>query len=141
MVLISRLEIVKESNFNDVLTVYNDLSEEEKRFIDVDGSFEDSPYLFYRKIKYVKSYPIAFIEVYKDKNEGAIAIAVNKKYRGQGIASDLIRNAMVYCKRRNIVQLIYKVNKKNQDSIKLASKFGSIVASDNNFYWFGIPLK
>lgn len=137
--------IIQEDSYKDSLIVYNNLSNKEKKFVSPKGSFEESPDLLIREIEYDKNKnPIAFIEVYKydDKKSGFISIAVDSRFRGQGIAKKLFKKATSIAKNKGLIKLIYKLDSNNLNSKKLIESLGyKLDNSDKNNFTYIINLK
>lgn len=136
------IDIIRfEDRFEDIVEVYNSLSSREKKYIAPDGSFDDSPYLAYRKVEYYNKKPIGFIELYRERNEASIALAVKKEFRKKGIAKKLMNNAIDWAKKNKLNNLLYKVETDNFKSIQLAKSFnGDLLDKDHEFYWYKIGL-
>ena len=131
----------REDRFEDTVEVYNSLSSREKKYIAPDGTFDDSPYLAYRKVEYYNKKPIGFIELYRERNEASIALAVKKEFRKKGIAKKLMNNAIDWAKQNKLNNLLYKVETDNFKSIQLAKSFnGDLLDKDHEFYWYKIGL-
>ena len=131
----------REDRFEDTVEVYNSLSSREKKYIAPDGTFDDSPYLAYRKVEYYNKKPIGFIELYRERNEASIALAVKKEFRKKGIAKKLMNNAIDWAKQNKLNNLLYKVETDNFKSIQLAKSFnGDLLDKDHEFYWYTIKL-
>lgn len=132
---------ITEASFEDTVEVYNSLSSREKKYIAPDGTFDDSPYLAYRKVEYYNKKPIGFIELYRERNEASIALAVKKEFRKKGIAKKLMNNAIDWAKKNKLNNLLYKVETDNFKSIQLAKSFnGDLLDKDHEFYWYKIGL-
>lgn len=133
--------LLEKASFEDTVEVYNSLSSREKKYIAPDGTFDDSPYLAYRKVEYYNKKPIGFIELYRERNEASIALAVKKEFRKKGIAKKLMNNAIDWAKQNKLNNLLYKVETDNFKSIQLAKSFnGDLLDKDHEFYWYTIKL-
>lgn len=89
------------------------------------GEFRDSPYVVYRDIYYIENKPVGFIDVYSfDENNMYIVLAVLDKYRNMGIASTLVRKMEQSIDVNSIKYLVWKTDKDNKGSQKLAMKLG-----------------
>lgn len=130
--------IQENGTFRDTLFVYNRLTDKEKSLL---GRHHiDSPACVYRKVEYdgIGITPIGWIELYdsskvammtnqeydeniKDLN---IAIAVDKEFRGRGVATKLIKNAIRFFKSSQYETLTYIVRDGNDRSEAFAKKCG-----------------
>ena len=128
---------VEESGtYQDTLFVYNRLSDKEKSLLG--RHHEDSPACVYRKVEYSNNTPTGWIELYdsskvammtnqeydeniKDLN---IGIAVDKEFRGKGVATKLIKNAVQFFKSSQYETLTYIVRDGNDRSEAFAKKCG-----------------
>jgi GNAT superfamily N-acetyltransferase/biotin carboxyl carrier protein len=133
--------LLEKASFEDTVEVYNSLSSIEKKYIAPDGTFDDSPYLAYRKVEYYNKKPIGFIELYRERDDASIALAVKKEFRKKGIAKKLMNNAIDWAKQNKLNNLLYKVETDNFKSIQLAKSFnGDLLDKDHEFYWYTIKL-
>ena len=112
------------SMFPDVKAVTDKLSKEDLYHI-CGGEFKDSPYVVYRDIYYERNIPVGFIDVYSfDERNMYIVLAVLEEYRGSGIASALVRKMENNIDVKSIRYLVWKTDRDNTDSQKLAMKLG-----------------
>ena len=129
-------EIVKE--------IYDTLDPVEKSYVGAPASKEDS---LYRKIDYVKNEAAGYIDILKDsKGRAAIHIAVNPKFRREGIAYKLISRAFYILSNKNslldkskwdgITRIYYTPKVKNTAGCALGEmlkeKFGMIKDDENS---------
>lgn len=127
----------RKDSFEDALEVFNSFNHKDKLMIYDNGIKKPNPYTVWRKVVYLKntSIPIGFVEFVdtgkslKDKERKGltIEIAVKKEYRGKGVASHLIKEALKFFKAHNEYQsIIWPVLKSNHSSEHLAIKFGFV---------------
>lgn len=129
--------IINNSNtYQDVLSVYNRLSEKDKLLVSPRGKFIDSPNLVSREIKYVNNEPVGFCEAYKyngKTDKAFIIVAVLDEYRGNNIATELIQKTVNNCFNQNYKTIIYRCDSNNISSKNLAIKNNfSLVKKTNN---------
>lgn len=95
----SAVNIVKEKpdgyigNYDDVERICSDLDEDELRRITFSDKYEDSEFIIKRIIDYVDEEPAGFLDVHYFPTRPELAqivIAVSRKYRGMGIAKNLV---------------------------------------------------
>lgn len=128
--------IQESGTYQDTLFVYNRLSDKEKSLLG--RHHEDSPACVYRKVEYSDNTPMGWIELYdsskvammtnqeydeniKDLN---IGIAVDKEFRGKGVATKLIKSAVQFFKSSQYETLTYIVRDGNDRSEAFAKKCG-----------------
>lgn len=129
--------IINNSNtYQDVLSVYNRLSEKDKLLVSPQGKFIDSPNLVSREVKYVNNEPVGFCEAYKyngKTDKAFIIVAVLDEYRGNNIATELIQKTANNCFNQNYKTIIYRCDSNNIPSKNLAIKNNfSLVKKTNN---------
>lgn len=117
--------------FKDVKAIADSLSKKELYHI-CGGTFKDSPYIRYRDVYYDGNKPVGFIDVYGDYYEGVIVLAVLKEYRGQGIASKLVKKMEAEYPHGSTRYLIWKTDIDNVESQRLAVKLGYKLSSSNS---------
>ena len=134
----SYVKISLHENFNDSLSVYNQLSDDEKKLLSPRGKFIDSPNLIYRYNHLVNGKSIGFIEVYKlngnSNSTGFITLAIVPKYRSKGISYILIKKAIDGCKSKGYSKLIYRIDNSNMASRTVAEKNGFILNRQGKSY-------
>lgn len=114
-------------NSDDCEAVIKSLNK--KEFDHVGGGYWiRSDHVYYRKIEYISNEPAGFIDVYtlpKFKDAGLVVLAVNKKYRGQGLSKKLVNNAISFAKKDNKLEYLrWLADKDNIVSINLARSCG-----------------
>lgn len=129
--------IINNSNtYQDVLSVYNRLSEKDKLLVSPREKFIDSPNLVSREVKYVNNEPVGFSEAYKyngKTDKAFIIVAVLEEYRGNNIATELIQKTVNNCFNQNYKTIIYRCDSNNIPSKNLAIKNNfSLVKKTNN---------
>ena len=113
-----------KNKFPDVKKVADKLNKNDLYYI-CNGEFKDSPYVVYRDIYYENNQPVGFIDVYSfDKNNMYIVLAVLEEYRGKGIAQQLISKMEHNINVKSIKYIVWKTDKDNIVSQKLALKMG-----------------
>lgn len=114
-------------NYEDKLDVFNSLTEKEKKWTAPNGYKNiDDDIILYSYIEYKDKTPIGFIDVYNltgDPSIGEIVLAVNPKYRRQGIAKKLINKALKAKYPTKDIDLRYVVFRDNAKSINLINNF------------------
>ena len=133
--------VIESNNYEDALEVFESLTDEEKNFVSHRGIFVDSDRIIFRHIEYDKKKPIAFIDLYKDteNNDGIIVYAIKKEYRNKGLAKKLLDIAIDYAKNDgNITNLVYKVTKGNNRSLKIAKNLKDFKLKSNNEFIMSI---
>ena len=134
----SYVKISLHENFNDSLSVYNQLSDDEKKLLSPRGKFIDSPNLIYRYNHLVNGKSVGFIEVYKlngnSNSTGFITLAIAPKYRSKGISYVLIKKAIDGCKSKGYSKLIYRIDNSNVSSRAVAEKNGFILNHQGKNY-------
>lgn len=112
------------SKFSDVKSIADKLNKKDLYYI-CNGEFKDSPYIVYRDIYYDNNKPIGFIDVYSlDEKNMCIVLAVLEEYRGKGIAKKLVSKMERNINVKSIKYIIWKADKDNIASQKLALKMG-----------------
>ena len=136
----NEMTTLKESvgTYQDSLTIYNSLTDQEKHWCSPSGRFIDSPILISRQIIYDRNRPAAFGEVYKwngkSKNVGFIVLAVHKNHRGKGYARQVIDRCIAEIKQLGYSKLIYRVDIENTASIRLAERYGFELTKESKGY-------
>ena len=112
----------KKSN-NDIFNIINQLSKKEYDYIG-GGYWVDSDHVIYRKIEYKNNKPVAFIDIYllpKFPKTGLVVLAVLKEYRLNGLASKLVKEAIINIKNdKRIDKLRWATDSDNTGSAALA---------------------
>lgn len=110
--------------YKDALDVFNTLSEDEKWDVCPNGGvLKNVSSLLYRHVIKNK----AFVDLYPFegyKNIGFVILAVNPKYRNQGLTKRLLNQTKQDCKKLGIKKLIWKCSTKNQSSFNSALSNG-----------------
>ena len=112
-------------NYNDNLSIYNDMSPEDKQFVSPRGKYTNVPdeRILYAETEYIGGKPAGYIEIYKynGKSErvGFIILAVHPNYRGKGLAKKMIMDAIKNCKAKGVHKLVYRLDSKNIGSDRL----------------------
>ena len=129
-------------DFRDIKRIVDKLSPQEKKWLYHGDTFKDSPYVIYRNLKYLKGIRGSiggFLEAYVFPGEEQniyISIAVEKQARGKGIADDLVTEFMQAAKLNYPNKtVVWRVNKDNIASIKLAKKHGFTINKDGNYIY------
>lgn len=121
-------ESVSTNNgYQDAKQVYDSLSDEDKRLCSPRGRYVDSPNLAYRYVHRISNVPVGFIDCYKYNGKmdtAFILIAVDPHYRGQGIAKTMVENAIYTCRKIGFKKMMYRVEKENTASVRLAQSMG-----------------
>jgi len=117
------------ANFSDIEKVCSSLSALDLERISRDGKYENSENVIYRYIEKIGNIPVGFIDVYwyeKVPTNAYIILAVNPKYRGRGIASKMVQNAIHsgIDKQYKFKEYVWHADKDNIESQKLAEKNG-----------------
>lgn len=122
------MELAKQNESEDIHKIIKSLSKEDSDHVG-GGYWVNSDHVIYRKVHYVNKEPVGFIDVYelpRSKNIGMVILAVDGKYRGQGIArrmsSEMIRHFK--SKKSNIEKLRWLVDVDNMASARLAESLG-----------------
>lgn len=127
-------------NYKKVLDIYNKLPKEEQLYVAPSGKFVDSPHLLDR---YILERQKGFIEAYKTSNpsEAFVTLAVDPKFRGQGLGKKLIDNSLRRLKNKGIKNIIYKINNANQTSKNLVEYFSKdIIDNGGDYTTYKIPI-
>lgn len=121
-------------NFEDVLQIWNSLSEEEKLMI-CNTEFDNSPYVKYRRVLIKDDIPVSFLELYvlpHYPNSAYIVVATNPNYRNKGYSKILVKMAEEYnLVSKKYLEFIWKTDLKNEKSKKVAKKLGYELISKN----------
>lgn len=130
-----------KDTYENALKVFNSLTPKEQYWLD--DRYVDSPNVFYRKVHFIGRKPVGFVDIYRfnsnyfNPDYVIMTLAVNKAYRGKGIASDLVKSATLYCKSKGIKKIIWGAFKDNYASIQLAKKLGyTKTKEDEKYYQF-----
>lgn len=120
---------IKNGDFNDVKNIVDTLTKYELDQI-CNGSFQDSPYVKYRRVAYEGKEPVAFIDCYQlpdmDEDELCIVVACKKQYRNRGITKQLVNKAK---EDLSEYKLKYEVKSKdNKASISVGKSVGLLEA-------------
>lgn len=107
--------------------IFNSLPRHERWLISPsNGNFIDSSKLVTRIIDFNQhNLPCGFVEAYKYNNSNRVAfiiIAIKLEFRKQGIAKSLIKQAEDDLRIKGYNKVIYRVDKTNIPSIRLAQK-------------------
>ncbi len=115
--------IDKDNSYRDALDIFNTLSKKEKYYAcPKHGTLKNVPFLYRHVIKNK-----GFIDLYPyegNKEIGMIVIAVNPKFRGQGITKELLNQTKKDAKKLGIKKLIWDYYKDNIDSKRAALSNG-----------------
>lgn len=126
-------------NFEDVLQVWNSLSEEEKLMI-CNTEFDNSPYVKYRRVLIKDDIPVSFLELYvlpNYPNSAYVVVATNPNYRNKGYSKFLVRMAENdNIKTKKYSEFIWKTDSENKKSKCIAEKLGYKFTSKNNLQKF-----
>lgn len=121
--------LIESLDIEDSKKIYNLLSNQEKDYMD--GLYSANDAIVYKKIHYINKIPVGFCFMYdsdkvgKSKGDLNITIAVDNKYRGKGIATKLVKDAIKWFKDNDKYQtLSYIISKSNSSSRALAVKCG-----------------
>lgn len=124
------LFVINENNtYEESLSVYNSLSDNEKKMVCPRGRFINSPLTLIRL-----SNKQGFCEIYKyngDPTIGFICLAVSPKYRHKGVADRLLQHAIRESIKKGIRKLIYRVVKSNKPSKTIAIRNGFSLESQS----------
>lgn len=118
------------NTYDDVLKVFNQLAENEKRYISPrTGKFVESSNMVFRNVEYIKGKPVGFIEAYSFSDRDRVSVymvyGIIKQYRHTGIASIMVHKLSEYLKNNTSYrQIIYECNKLNQPSLNAAKGLG-----------------
>ena len=109
------------NDFNDVKEVVNKISKKDLLYI-CNGTFKKSPYTKYRLCLIIDDKSIGFVEVYNLPGEEYefIALAINPSYRGSGYSQILLDK--MFKEYKNKYPYLWRCDKDNHISIKLAEK-------------------
>ena len=122
----------KKSN-NDIFNIINQLSKKEYDYIG-GGYWVDSDHVIYRKIEYKNNKPVAFIDIYllpKFPKTGLVVLAVLKEYRLNGLASKLVKEAIINIKNdKRINKLRWATDSDNTGSAALAKSLGFVLINN-----------
>lgn len=91
------LESFCNSDYEDVLRICSHLSKDEFNKISFYDTYRDSPFIIKRFIHRVGPDPAGFLDVYhfpSKKEIAQITIAVDPRFRGQGVANSLVREML-----------------------------------------------
>lgn len=91
------LESFCNSDYEDVLKICSNLSKDEFNRISFYDTYRDSPFIIKRFIHRVGAEPAGFLDVYhfpSKKEIAQITIAVDPRFRGQGVANSLVREML-----------------------------------------------
>lgn len=114
-------------NYKDKLSVFNSLTNEEKKWTAPNGYKNiDDNIILYSYIEYKDNTPVGFIDVYNltgDPSIGEVVLAVNPKYRKQGIAKKLLNKALTAKYPNENTDLRYTVFNDNIKSKNLINNF------------------
>lgn len=132
--------------------IYNTMSPKERKFIggsskkDSYVTDEDTQYIVKRFIKKVNNTPVAFLDLYSDRNN-SVAVSIGtrggEEYRHKGYAQDLINKAKAWYDESNILsepisKMWWGAEPDNLASIRLSQKSGfsknEEKSKDNQWY-------
>ena len=124
----------KDNSYNDALKVFNTLSDKEKWLVcPRGGKLKNVPVLYRHVIKNK-----AFIDLYPyngNKEIGFIILAVNPKYRNQGLTKQLLNQTKEDCKTLGVRKLRWRCESNNEASLKSALSNGfKITAKGKSYY-------
>ena len=126
--------ISNDNSYKDALEIFNTLSNKEKWLVcPRSGFLKNVPTLYRHVIKHK-----AFIDLYpynNNKEIGFIILAVNPKYRNQGLTKQLLKQTKDDCKTLGIKKLRWKCDSGNEASFKSALSNGfKITAKGKSYY-------
>ena len=112
-------------SYKECLRLFNSLSSKEQEWLS-HGNYKNSPYLLLKTLAYDGDKLVGFCDAipyeFTSKDTAFLSICVDKKYRGQGIASTLVELMEKELSKIGYNKCIWKVNSDNTSSIKLAEK-------------------
>lgn len=117
---------ISEKEKEDTKKIIDSLDKKQRKYLG-DDYFVDVYNFLYLDIKYIDKKPAGFVAIVgmTEGPHGFIMFAVDPKYQGKGIASELISDMMDICKNDlKIDTLTWNVNFDNKTSEHLAKKFG-----------------
>ena len=124
-------ERVSDSDWKDIVKIYNSLSSKEK--MNLGGNFINSPNTKFSYIFRNKQTPVAFVHGYDFGDGELIAeVAVSPLYRGKGLAIKGMNKLESFARKNKFKRVVYLVKCSNTDSINLAKKLGYIFDKKEN---------
>ena len=114
-----------EEQFKEITEIYYSMPTKERNYFNPNDSWKDTPKerIFYRKVIPQKG----FIEVCRmDKGKDtrvSIDYAVAPNFRGQGIASSLLVEALEYCQKNGATSIYADAHFQNKKSKMLLKKY------------------
>ncbi len=134
--------IDRDNSYQDALKIFNTLSDEEKWDVcPKSGFLKNVSTLLYRHVIKGK----AFIDLYPydgNKTIGFIILAVNPKYRHQGLTHQLLSQTISDSKQLGIKKLRWRCNSKNIGSFKAATSNGfKLTAKGKSYFSFELVIE
>lgn len=134
--------IDRDNSYQDALKIFNTLSENEKWLVCPRGGIlKNVPTLLYRHVIKGK----AFIDLYPygdNKKVGFIILAVNPKYRKQGLTKQLLDQTISDCKIIRIKKLEWRCTLDNIGSYKAALANGfKLLAKSKTHYILELVIR
>lgn len=126
--------INRDNSYDDALKIFNTLTEKEKWLVCPRSGFLKNVPVLYRHVIKNK----AFIDLYPyngNKEVGFIILAVNPKYRGQGLTKQLLNQTIVDCKKLQVKKLRWRCDSDNEGSYKAALSNGFKLTSKGKSYY------
>ena len=127
------------SDYEDILKICSNLSQDEFKRISFYDTYKDSQFVIKRIIKYVNGEAAGFLDVYQFPTKPDIAqitIAVSNKYRGLGIANSMVKELISSNLHEKYGFKLYywTAHMDNDASINLAEKNGFIDSGNIDRY-------
>lgn len=88
---------IPNSEYQDVLKVCDNLSDEEFKRISFYDTYKDSKFIIHRIIKRIDGKPVAFLDLYQFPSKPEIAqitLAVDRDHRGMGLADEMVKELL-----------------------------------------------
>ncbi len=137
---------IPNSEYQDVLKVCDNLSDEEFKRISFYDTYRDSKFIIHRIIKRINGQPVAFLDLYQFPSKPEIAqitLAVDRDHRGMGLADEMVKELLDanLPEKYKFNVFYWTAHENNKPSMGLALKNGFMDTKELDKYGRRIFLK
>lgn len=140
--LILKEDAKRDREYQLCLSVIDQLTPQEKKWVMPNGRFVNSPRLIYRQVITVSNEPdrgAAFLDLYpyNDSKTAFLVYAVAPQFQRKGLGTMMVCNAIVWCAKNGYTKMMWRCDKDNLPSLNNAKKFGFNMREKKSC-WVGI---
>ena len=140
--LILKEDAKRDREYQLCLSVIDQLTPQEKKWVMPNGRFVNTPRILYRQVITVNNEPdrgAAFLDLYpyNDSKTAFLVYAVAPQFQRKGLGTMMVCNAIVWCARNGYTKMMWRCDKDNLASLNNAKKFGFNMREKKSC-WVGI---